>query len=54
MLRVGDQELKLAEATLLIDAYAREYASTIRFYDFDGETDRDVRPSKGPISVSDI
>ncbi|HTD50992.1 MAG TPA: DUF6308 family protein [Acidimicrobiia bacterium] len=54
MLRVGDQELKLAEATLLIDAYARDYASTIRFYDFDGETDRDVRPSKGPISVSDI
>lgn len=54
MLRVGDWELKLAEATLLVDAYAREYTSTVRFYDFGGESDREVRPSKGPISVSDI
>ena len=53
MLTVGDFELKLSDATLLVEMYARDHAATIRFYDFGGETD-EVRPSKGPISLSDI
>lgn len=54
MLRVGDFELKLGEATLLVDTYARDHAATIRYYDFGGEPESEVRPSKGPISLSDI
>lgn len=53
MLRVGDFELKLSDATLLVEMYARDHAATIRFYDFGGETD-DVEPSTGPISLADI
>jgi hypothetical protein len=54
MLRVGDSELRVADATLLVDMYAHEYAPTIVFYDCGGDPDGDVVPSKGPISLSDI
>jgi hypothetical protein len=54
MLRVGDFELELGEATLLVETYARQHAATIRYYDFGGEIEGEVRPSKGPISLSDI
>jgi hypothetical protein len=54
MLRIGDTELRVAEATLLIDMYAHEYAMTILFYDLGGDPAGEVVPSKGPISVSDI
>lgn len=54
MLGVGDYELKLSDATLLVETYARDHAATILFYDFGGDAEGEVRPSKGPISLSDI
>jgi hypothetical protein len=54
MLRIGDRELKLGDAMLLVETYARDHAATVRFYDFGGDADGEVRPSKGPISLSDI
>lgn len=54
MLRVGDNELRVADATLLVDMYAHEYATTILFYDCAGDPEGEVVPSKGPISLSDI
>ena len=45
--------MKLSDATLLVEMYAREHAATIRFYDFCGEPD-EVRPATGPISLTDI
>lgn len=52
-MRVGDQDVIFRDALNLVSAYARDYAATILYYDFDGRAEGAVKPANG-VRLSDL